>query len=236
MPRRNPDTSFSLAEAASMPDTTPTLSRPRPKRSGFYVPIDQVTGQIDMARARPEQIEQLRTTLTAPKAIEPEKPPVNLDPKLIEQGYSLLEVIIQRGGKFLLKWPNDLAVEMRFAEDKKARLVETSKPLADKYCPVWLVENQELAAFGAALADAVNDMVMNATRRYGQKVINGECPPPPGFKFPEGVRAKPPVTVSPPPTPPAASQPPSATPPVNNKPPVVSVSGTPFVPTAGVTQ
>jgi hypothetical protein len=59
---------------------------------------------------------------------------------------------------------------MHFSPEKKAALVLPTKAVLEKYAPKWLVDNQDVAALGAALTDAVNDMVNTGVQRYTEKV------------------------------------------------------------------
>lgn len=181
-PIRNP--SFSLdAEIPSQGSS----SSPRPARkprTGFFVPLNPETGDIDMARANPEQIAKLQAAIKPKEETKETKARPEINPALIESFYSLLEVGIQRAGKFILKWPPQLANEMYFSPDKKAALIQPTKELAEEFAPAWIVEHQAFVAFGAALGAAVNDMVEKGMERYMTKVLKGEAPPPPGFKFP----------------------------------------------------
>jgi hypothetical protein len=202
-PARNPD-SFSLdAEVQRpLPPEGTAAARPVRKRTGFFVPIDPSTGGIDMSRARPDQVELLRQSLGAKDDKKEEvRPKADISPALIKSAYSLLELLIQTGGKMLLKWPKELASEMYFSPEKKEELIEPTKALADKYAPVWLVENSDLAALGMTLSSAVNDMVNHATERYMIKVMSGQAPPPPGIRISTARPSPQPASPPPPPTP-----------------------------------
>jgi hypothetical protein len=220
-PSRNPEA----------PEVQNTLSpetasiRPVRKRAGFFVPVNPETGIIDASRAKPEQLEALRQSLGI-KAEEKERPKADISPKLISHAYSLLEVVIQQAGKLLLKWPKELASEMEFSPAKKAELAEATKELADKYAPVWLIDNQELAAFGMAFTSAMNDMVNHATERYMIKVLQGQAPPPPGFKFPTPPTHAARPQVAPQPVP----EPPPAPVPIEVQPAGSNGGGTPVIP------
>lgn len=208
-PSRNPN-SFNLDSEpiASLPKIE---GSPRPrKRAGFFVPLNPETGEIDLSRANPEQLAKLQTIVATKSAEkEPEKPRPEFNPEFIPYAYGLLEVIIQRVGKLLLKWPPQLAAEMTFSKDKVEKMVEPTKALLDQFAPTWLIENQAIAAFGMGFADLMNDMVTKGTERYMIKVIRGEAPLPPGVKLeipvprnappaPARVTGEPPRAVEPP--------------------------------------
>jgi hypothetical protein len=59
---------------------------------------------------------------------------------------------------------------MHFSPEKKDALIPPTKAVLEKYAPKWLVDNQDVAALGAALTDAVNDMVNTGVQRYSEKV------------------------------------------------------------------
>lgn len=233
-PVRQPGFNLDSSQGQPSPQDGAT-ARPARKTAGFVVPINPDTGEIDVTRLSPEKLAKLQTASGGKpeEKRETPKPKVEVKPELIEGFYSLLEMGIQKAGKWLLKWPPQLAVEMHFSPDKKAALIAPTKALADEFAPLWLAENQHFIAFGAALTAAVDDMVEKAGERYISKVLRGEAPPPPGFKF----SAPPPRSAASPPihTPPDLNPlaPPTASP-ANGaaKPDTTTVTGAKgFVPT-----
>src|SRR5271157_2081976 len=180
-PVRNPNPGFSLDDSKPTLVNSPTPAR---KRAGFFVPLNPETGEIDMGRANPEQIAKLQAAIGSSKPKEEtKKPSPEINPALIDQFYSLLEMGIRLAGRKLLHWPPDLAAEMYFSPDKKADLIAPTKALVDEFAPAWLCDNQKFIAFGTALGIAVNDMQEKAIARYMTRVFKGEVPPPLGFKF-----------------------------------------------------
>lgn len=185
-PARNPDTSFSLDHSESSPSpASASPSRSRVSR-GIYVPVT-TDGKLDESRIRNSaDIERVKNALgVAAVAPEVEKEKLVINRDFIPQAYSLLEMLIQRGGIMLLKWPTALAVEMVFSPEKKQELVEPTAKVLEKYAPTWLVQNQEVAALVAALSSAVNEMVTAGSERYIAKVRAAtQQPPPPPITVP----------------------------------------------------
>jgi hypothetical protein len=179
-PSRNPESAFSLDGETSAPapgvgPTAPaaqsaTATR-RPVKRGFFVPIT-TTGQLDIDRVRdPEGLERARAALGVvdPATIPPpEKPKINKE--FILPAYSLLEVGIRFVGRKALHWPDALAEKMAFSPEKKQALVEPTATVLSRYAPAWLVANQDIAALGAALADAVDDMIQRGVKEYVTEV------------------------------------------------------------------
>lgn len=170
-PSRNPNSDFSLEEtAAAVP--APEVQKSTRKKRAVSIPITE-DGQLDLGRVRSsEDVERARQALGMIKDVEPvvERPKVAINRAFIPTAYSLLEVIIQRTGRIFLKWPPDLASEMYFSPEKKEALIEPTAVVLERYAPLWLIENQDIAALGAALTDAVNDMVNKGVERYTAKV------------------------------------------------------------------
>lgn len=167
-PTRNPDSSFTL-DGNPLPSTSQPLSVPRVRTKAIRIPLTD-DGKLDSSKLAPETVDKIRLAVGGTIA-EPiiEKPPIKINREFIPTAYSLLEVGIQQAGKFFLKWPSDLASEMVFSPDKKEELIEPTAAVLEKYAPSWLVENQEIAALGAALTSAVNDMVSKGTERWALK-------------------------------------------------------------------
>jgi hypothetical protein len=163
-PTRNPDAGFTLNDN---PGPTEPITRKRTRV--IRVPLTD-DGKLDTSKVSPETIENVRQAIgiTTPEPVV-EKPPVHINREFIPNIYSLLEVIIQKSGQILLKWPPDLASEMYFSPEKKEALTEPTALVLEKYAPTWLVDNQEVAALGMALTAAVNDMVTSAVTRYTAK-------------------------------------------------------------------
>lgn len=243
MPKAKTDSSFSLESpepGATSPEVVAGTPSPKParKKAGIFVPIDPATGALDMSRATAPQIAALQNAMAGSQPDKKEEPKKNrpkINPKYVPQAYNLLEIIIQQAGKLLLKWPKELASEMHFSEDKKRALTEPTAELIDAYAPDWLLDNQAMAAFSVAFSDAINDMVQRGSERYVIKILRGECPPPPGFKFPPVGAQRPQQPPTPPP--PVNMQPPPPPPSVvsgangeHKETPPVSVSGRGFMP------
>lgn len=166
-PARNPDAGgFSLDM-----DTKPLSSEPVPRKRTRVIRVPLTDdGKLDTSKVSPETVENVRQAIgmTTPEPVV-EKTPVHINREFIPNIYSLLEVIIQKAGQMLLKWPPDLASEMYFSPDKKEALTEPTALVLEKYAPTWLVDNQEVAALGMALTAAVNDMVQSGVARYTAK-------------------------------------------------------------------
>jgi hypothetical protein len=169
-PARNPESAFTLDDTISAPAPGQAAAPAAPKkriRTTIAVPITEA-GQLDMDRIRdPQAIERARAALGVvdPATIPPKEPP-KINREFIKPAYSLLEVAIRFVGKKALKWPDALAVKMRFSEEKKDALVEPTAAVLARYAPAWLVANQDIAALGACLADAVDDMINRAITEY----------------------------------------------------------------------
>jgi hypothetical protein len=178
MPTRKPETEFSfdssnaaspsgyMSTSASQPPT-----RKRTPKRGIFVPLTE-SGTLDTDRVvEPEKIEIARAALgVVDPATLPPKEPVHINTEFILPAYSLLEVIIRFAGKKLLKWPEPLAAEMYFSEEKKHALVAPTEAVLSRFAPSWLIENQDIAALGAAFAAAVDDMVSKGVQRYVEKL------------------------------------------------------------------
>lgn len=188
-PTRNPDSAFSLdnQESSPMPSGAPTTTptRSRTVKRGVFVPITE-SGKLDVDRiSKPEEIERARAALgVVDPATLPPKEPVKINKDFIVPAYSLVEVIIRFAGKKLLKWPDELANEMYFSVEKKEALVEPTCAVLSRYAPSWLVENQDIAALGAAFTAAVDDMINKGVQRYTAKVQAAAHVPPPNVGIP----------------------------------------------------
>lgn len=172
MPQRKPESEFSIDDSVNSSAATAQPARKRSAKRGIFVPLTE-TGALDVDRVvEPEKIEMARTALGVvdPTTLPP-KEPVQINPEFIIPAYSLLEVAIRWIGKKALKWPTALADEMYFSEDKKQALVAPTTAVLSRFAPSWLVENQDIAALGAAFASAVDDMVSKGVQRYTEKVI-----------------------------------------------------------------
>jgi hypothetical protein len=172
MPQRKPESEFSIDDSVNT--SAASVSQPTRKRNvkrGIFVPLTE-TGALDVDRiVEPEKIEMARSALGVvdPSTLPP-KEPVHINPEFILPAYSLLEVAIRWIGKKALKWPPALADEMYFSEDKKQALVAPTAAVLSRFAPTWLVENQDIAALGAAFASAVDDMVSKGVQRYADKI------------------------------------------------------------------
>jgi hypothetical protein len=182
---------FTLEDQAEQSTPTPAPNSPpvagtraRANR-GIYIPLD-ASGQLDANRVRcSADVERVRVALTgvgekkeeAPKEVKP----IDIKPETILTAYSLLEVVIQKAGKFFLKWPVELVEEMQFSPEKKQALVQPTTAVIQKYSHKlgWLAENQEVAALCMALGEAVDDMVQKGAQRYVAKVRAAQNPQPP---------------------------------------------------------
>lgn len=167
MPQRNPNAdNFTLADSP----TPANSEQPKKKPTFLRVPLND-DGSIDTTRVSASTIERVRVAVgTEPaKAPEPERPAIVINRDFIPGAYSLLEVIIRRAGRALLKWPPDLAAEMQFSEEKKAKLVEPTAKVLERFAPLWLIENQDIAALVAVLSDAVDDMIQKGTVAWATK-------------------------------------------------------------------
>lgn len=193
MPARNPESGFSLDEVSSAPSPgnspAPSATRRTPTKRGFFVPITE-SGQLDIDRVRDTGgLERARAALGVvdPASLPPSEP-VKINKEFILPAYSLLEVAIRFVGKKALKWPDALAEKMRFAPEKKEALVEPTAAVLAKYAPKWLVDNQDIAALGACLTDAVDEMVNRAVSEYVIEVKAAQSrpvpPPPTNFSVP----------------------------------------------------
>lgn len=188
-PARNPDSTFTLEDqptSAASVSPTPVIPRGRTKKRAVFVPLT-LDGKLDVDRIRDTaEIEQARSALGVvdPATIPPPEPP-KIRKEFILPAYSVLEVLIRLAGRKLLKWPDELASEMRFDVKKKEALVEPTAAVISKYCPSWLIENQDVAALAACLTDAVDDMVNQGVARYVTKVRAGQQAPPQAGGQPE---------------------------------------------------
>lgn len=181
-PSRNPDSTFTLEDqpaSSSSSSSSPTIPRGRIKKRAVFVPLT-TDGKLDVDRVRDtSELEQARSALGVvdPATIPPPEAP-KIRKEFILPAYSVLEVLIRLAGRKLLKWPDELTSEMRFDEKKKEALVEPTAAVISKYCPSWLIENQDIAALAAVLTDAVDDMVNQGVVRYVAKVRAGQQAPP----------------------------------------------------------
>ncbi len=183
-PTRNPDSNFSLDDtlatggAPSAP--APAIPKGRTKKRAVFVPLT-TDGKLDVDRVRDSaELEAARSALgvvdpaTLPPAVKP-----TIRKEYILPAFSLLEVAIRFLGKQVLKWPNELTVEMHFDEQKKQAMVEPTSAIIATYAPGWLIENQDMAALGAMLTDAIDDMINKGVARYQAKVRAAQNPQPP---------------------------------------------------------
>lgn len=197
-PARNPESAFSLDDSVSAPapgQAAAPATTPRKRiRTTIAVPITEA-GLLDTDRIRdPQAIERARAALGVvdPATLPPPEPP-KINKEFIKPAYSLLEVAIRFVGRKALKWPDELAVKMRFSEEKKEALVEPTATVLARYAPAWLVQNQDIAALGACLADAVDDMVNRAINEYVAEVRAaqaGGIPPAPVITPPPAPAAR----------------------------------------------
>src|SRR5712691_4939291 len=186
MPVRNPDSGFQLDEQVSAPapgvSAAPSATPRKRVVRGISIPLTE-SGQLDTDRVRdPQLIERARAALgVVDPATLPPPEPVKINTEFIKPAYSLLEVAIRFIGKKALHWPDLLAEKMHFSEEKKDKLVEPTAAVMARFAPPWLVNNQDIAALGACLADAVDDMVQRAVKEYVAEVkaAQGPQPPPP---------------------------------------------------------
>lgn len=180
-PKPSPTAEFSLDNEqpiSQVPSVGATANRARSK--GIYIPVTE-DGKLDTTRIRDAAgVERARIALTGSAKPEAEKPvdvkPLDINPNTILIAYSLLEVVVQKAGKYFLKWPTDLTDEMHFSPEKKQALVAPTTAVIQKYSHKlgWLAENQEVTALGMALADAVNDMVEHGVLRYQLKLRDAQ--------------------------------------------------------------
>lgn len=183
-PTRNPESSFSLEDQASpMPSgaaPAPVASRTRPVKRGVFVPITE-SGKLDVDRiSKPDEIERARAALgVVDPATLPPPEVKKINKNFIVPAYSLLEVIIRLVGSKALHWPDELVVEMYMDPKKKEALVEPTAEVLQRYAPSWLIENQDIAALGACLGDAIDDMVNGGVRRWTAKKNGQPLPVPP---------------------------------------------------------
>lgn len=163
-PVRNPESDFSLDSNQSA-----TAQPARRKTNVMRVALGE-DGKVDTSRITPENLEKMRQSLGVEVSPpEAEKSTVPINRTFIPHIYSLLEVIIRRAGRMFLKWPPELADEMHFSPEKKEALTEPTAVVLERYAPAWLIENQDIAALGAALTDAVDDMVSKGTQEWATK-------------------------------------------------------------------
>lgn len=182
-PARNPESDFTLDPTASAPapGQAAAATAPRKKlRTTISVPLTDA-GLLDVERIRdPQAIERARSALgVIDPATIPSKEPPKINREFIKPAYSLLEVAIRFVGKKALKWPEELTAKMKFSEEKKEALIEPTATVLAKYAPTWLVENQDIAALGACLADAVDDMIQRAITEYVAEVKAAQGGQPP---------------------------------------------------------
>jgi hypothetical protein len=181
-PQRNPDSTFSLDDnptgaTPSGPTVAPPLSKF--KKTAISIPLTP-EGKLDIDRVRdPQQVERVRAALGVvdPATIPPPEK-VKIKEEFILPAYSLLEVIIRLFGRKALKWPDALADKMRFAPEKKQALVAPTAEVLAKYAPTWLIANQDIAALGAVLTDAVDDMIQRGVNEYVAEVQAKQNPSP----------------------------------------------------------
>lgn len=188
-PVRNPDSGFSLddtLQSSAMPSSAPIIPKGRTKKRAVFVPLT-IEGKLDVDRVRDTaEIEQARSALgVVDPATIPEKPKPTIRKEYILPAYSLLEIVIRFAGRKLLKWPDELAMEMKFDEKKKEALVEPTSAIISNYAPGWLIDNQDMAALGMLLTDAIDDMINQGVARYVAKVKAAQEQPSPPAPQPQ---------------------------------------------------
>jgi hypothetical protein len=144
----------------------------KPRARGVYIPLT-ADGQVDEARIKhPEKFEEARRALgmmpgefvSAQPYLKPSS--IDVDPNFVRGIYRAVEVSLQWIGSSFLKWPHDLAAQMRYTEEQKDRLVPPTKAVIEKLAPAWLVKHQEIATLAVIFAAETQSMVENALRGY----------------------------------------------------------------------
>lgn len=139
------------------------------KRSGYFIPLTD-DGELDIARLRGDtaRVDAVRAALNAQGDAGAAIPAFKVNPELPGYLYDGLSKLIQTVGTNFLHWPADFAALMKYSDASKAKLGPPTAAIIERYSPMWLAKNQDLAMLGVSLATETQTMIQQAGIAYAR--------------------------------------------------------------------